>query len=90
MRILESGIYHGIQWREGSLLKEATTKYYKQQSTKSELLEVCYSGGLKVHRWRSGLESQMGQLGIGIPGIIKGTGVPKCGRLPRHKSGEAG
>lgn len=54
MRILESGVYHGIQWRGGSLLKEVTTKYYKQQSTKSELLEVCYSG---VHLWLKGAQA---------------------------------
>lgn len=29
----------------GSLLKEAATKHYKQWSMKSEILEVCYSGG---------------------------------------------
>ena len=42
-----------IWGRRMSLLKEATAKYFKQQSTKLKLLEVCYSGdapGLKVVR----------------------------------------
>ena len=42
-----------IQWWGMSLLKEATAEYFKQQSTKLKLLEVCYSGdapGLKVVR----------------------------------------
>lgn len=35
----------------GRLNKEITAKYYKQQSEKSELSEVCYSGG---HAWLKG------------------------------------
>ena len=44
------------------MLKEAAAKYYKQQSAKLELLEVCYSGihpGLKVLKWQKRVESQV-------------------------------
>ena len=46
-------IYLRKLWRRGNLLKEVTTKYYKQQSTKPELLKVCYSEG---HHWIKGAE----------------------------------
>ena len=35
-------MYLEMRPRDSSLSKEATTKYYKQWSTKLELLEVCY------------------------------------------------
>lgn len=54
MQRLDSGVvYLRIQQRDGSLLKEATTKYYKQWNTKSELLEVCYRG---THPWLKGAQ----------------------------------
>ena len=43
-----------------SLLKEATAKYYKEQSPTLTLLEVCYSGG---RAWPKGSEAG------GIPGM---------------------
>ena len=42
---------------------EAIAKYYKQWSAKSELVEVCYSGGIA---WLKG--AQVAKQG-GIPGV---------------------
>lgn len=39
---------YGYRGREGALLTEATAKYCKQQSAKSEPLEVCYHGGMAL------------------------------------------
>lgn len=39
---IESGLVQlTIPWREGCLLKEDTTKYYKQLVAKAELIKVC-------------------------------------------------
>lgn len=43
-----------VWWRGGSLLQEATAKYYKQWSTKLDLSESAAVGevpGLRVLRW---------------------------------------
>ena len=56
--------------RGGSLLMDATTKYYRQWSAKSELLQVCYHGGCA---WLNGvLVAKWG----GIPGVTHGLRIP--------------
>lgn len=45
--------YLRIRWQEGSLLTEATAKYYEWPSAESEPLEVCFSEG---HGWFAGAQ----------------------------------
>ena len=61
---LESSVRELKVWQQGgNLLKEATTRIYKQRSTKSELSEVCCSGG---RAWPTG--AQLVKWGR-IPGV---------------------
>lgn len=49
-------------------------KYYKQQSTKSELVEDCYMGDiphLKVLRWQNKVQSQVWQHALRILGVTR-------------------
>ena len=50
--------------------REAPAKYFKQHNAKSELFELKGDVlGLKVLRWQSREESQVGQHGLRIPGV---------------------
>ena len=66
---------------------ETTTKYYKQQSAKSELLEICSHG---AHGWLKC--AQVLKQG-GIPGVTAWSedhlGHKKNSTVPRHRSKEA-
>lgn len=69
-----------------------TTKYFKQQNTKSEHLEICYSDWdcprLKDAQVKDAGKSQVGQFGLSIPGVTTRTGVHECSRVSRHHSRE--
>ena len=71
---------------EGSLLKEATQKYYHQWSAKPELLEVHCSGGdvpdLEVLGWESKAESQEQQHRLRILWVARRTGGTKGYTVP--------
>lgn len=75
-----------IWWTGGSLLEEATEKCYKQQSTESQLLDLCYSGGcawLKCAQVETKENTRCDRVVLGSPRSHGKWMVPDCGRLPR-------
>ena len=75
MQKVELGEVYLWVWQQGgSLLMEATAKYYKQQIIKPELSEVCYSGG---HAWLKG--AQVAKWGR-IPDVTAWSQDPRVAR----------